>query len=431
VFPADLFVIKPNRAVLEKENGRGLMKSLFLFIALVLTAALSGQRTDGQTQPGATQTDSGITATRVIGEVRSIDSTTKQLTVKTDAGSVVAITLADTTTYSRLPPGETTLAKATRITLADLGEGDRVLAQGKVADDHKSAMARNLVVMTKADIAKRQEEERLEWRKRGILGVVSAIKPETKEVTISTRSGMSSQPVIISVSDKIDMRRYAPDSIKFSDAKPSGFEELKVNDQVRALGDKSADGTHFTPEKLVSGAFRTVAGTVTAVDAATGEIKINDLQTKQPLTILIKTDSVLRKFPAEMAMMMAGRGAGGPGAASGGPGQAAPTGAKPAQGGTPGTASQGQAPAGGRPNLQEMLDRLPTISAADVKAGDTILVSSTKGADPSRLTAITLISGADTLLAIMAPRPQPGAAQSAPNPAAGLGSGVTFGIGLP
>jgi hypothetical protein len=83
-----------------------------------------------------------------------------------------------------------------------------------------------------------------------------------------------------------------------------------------------------------------------------------------------------------------------------------------------------------RPNLQDMLDRLPTISAADVKTGDTIIVSSTKGADPSRLTAITLISGADTLLAIMAPRPQAGAAQ-APNPAAGLGSGVTFGIGLP
>lgn len=399
------------------------MKPLFLFIALVLTAVLSGQRTNGQTQPAssATQTDPGITATRVIGEVRSIDSTTKQLTVKTDAGSLVAITLADSTTYSRLPPGETTLAKATEITLADLGEGDRVLAQGKVADDHKSAMARKLVVMTKGDIAKRQEEERLEWRKRGILGTVSAVKPETKEVTISTRGAMGPQPVIIPISEKIDMRRYAPDSIKFSDAKPSKFEELKLGDQVRALGDKTPDGTHFNPEKLVSGAFRTVGGVVTAVDVATGEIKINDLQTKQPLTIVIKADSVLRKFPAEMAMMMAPRGAGGPGAAAG-----APAGAKPPQG-----TSQGPAATGGRPNLQEMLDKLPTISASDVKTGDTIIVSSTKGADPSRLTAITLISGADTLLAIMAPRPQPGAAQSAPNPAAGLGSGVTFGIGLP
>ncbi len=76
-----------------------------------------------------------------------------------------------------------------------------------------------------------------------------------------------------------------------------------------------------------------------------------------------------------------------------------------------------------------MLERLPIISIADVKVGDTILVSSTKGADPTRLTAITLVSGADTLLTMLAPRPQPGAQQT-PNPAAGLGSGVQFGIGL-
>lgn len=409
------------------------MKPLFLLIALVLVGTLIGQRTYGQTQPAAstTQTDAGITATRVIGEVRTIDATAKQLTVKTDAGSVVSVTLTDSTSYSRLPPGETTMAKATKITLADLGEGDRVLASGKVADDHKSATARTLVVMTKADIAKKQEAERLEWRKRGILGVVSAVKPDTKEVTISTRSAIGSQPVIIAISDKVDMRRYAPDSIKFSDAKPSGFAELKVNDQVRALGDKSADGTHFTPEKVVSGSFRTVAGVVTAIDVATGEVKINDMQTKQPLTIVIKSDSVLRKFPAEMAMKMGGMGgAGGPGAASGGQGSAAPPANKPVQGAGGGAAPGPGAGGGTRPNLQDMLDRLPTISAADVKTGDTIIVSSTKGADPSRLTAITLISGADTLLAMMAPRPQAGAAQ-APNPAAGLGSGVTFGIGLP
>jgi hypothetical protein len=77
-----------------------------------------------------------------------------------------------------------------------------------------------------------------------------------------------------------------------------------------------------------------------------------------------------------------------------------------------------------------MLERLPIISIADVKVGDTIIVSSTQGVDPTRLTAISLVTGADTLLAMLAPRPQGG--QQTPNPAAGLGSsGITFGIGLP
>lgn len=81
-------------------------------------------------------------------------------------------------------------------------------------------------------------------------------------------------------------------------------------------------------------------------------------------------------------------------------------------------------------NIQDMLERLPIISIADVKVGDTIIVSSTKGADPNRLTAISVISGADTLLNMMAARQQT-AGPSAPNPSAGLGSGIQFGIGLP
>jgi len=339
------------------------------------------------------------------------------------------VVLSDVTTYSRLAPGETTMDKATSITLADLGEGDRVMASGKTADDRKSIPARKLVVMTKTDIAKKQEHERLEWRQRGILGVISAVKPATKEVTVSTRNATGTQPVIIPISDKVDLRRYAPDSIKFTDAKQSDFTELKVGDQVRALGNKSADGMRFTPEKVVTGSFRTVAGTVTAIDAATGQIKINELEKKQPLTIVIKPDSVLRKFPAEFGAM-GGRGPGGGQGGPGGGGQRSGNGQAAAAGGASGGAGQGQGMRPGGGNIADMLERLPMISTTDLKVGDTIIVSSTKGADPTRLTAITLVSGADTLLAMLAPRPQPGAAQT-PNPAAGLGSGVTFGIGLP
>jgi hypothetical protein len=87
---------------------------------------------------------------------------------------------------------------------------------------------------------------------------------------------------------------------------------------------------------------------------------------------------------------------------------------------------------GGGFNIQDALERLPIISVADLKAGDTIIVSSTKGADAARLTAISLVSGADTLLNMIAARQPQQAGQSAPNPAAGLGSGgIQFGIGLP
>ena len=372
--------------------------------------------------------DPNITAKYAIGEVKSIDATAKQLTIKTDAGSTVTVSLGDKTTYKKLAPGETSLTNATDVTFADLAEGDRIMARGTVAADQKSVPAVMVVVMTKGDLAKKADAERAEWRRRGILGVITALKPETKEITITHRTMAGNQLVVIPVTDKTEMRRYAPDSIKFGDAKPSQFSELKVGDQLRALGDRTEDPLRFNPQKVVTGSFRTVGGVVTAIDPATHEIKINELEKKTPLTIVIKQDAVLRRFPAEMGMGFGPRPGGG---APAGGGQAAQGNApqRPAGAGGPGGPSGG--PGGGRPgfNINDMLERLPTISIADVKVGDTIIVSSTQGVDPTRLTAISLVAGADTLLAMLAPRPQAG---QAPNPAAGLGgSGISFGIGLP
>jgi hypothetical protein len=406
------------------------MKAPFVAIALMLVGTLAGIKVQAQTTPAATSTaaqtgDPSISPNRAQGEVKVIDAAAKQLIIKTDAGSLVTVVLSDATSYMRVAPGERTLTNATKITFANVAEGDRVLALGKVSADQKIVPARTVVVMTKADIAKKQEADRAEWKKRGVLGIITALKPETKEITISSRTMSGPQSLVIPVSDKVELRRYAPDSIKFADAREAKFEELKVGDQLRALGERNAEGTSFTAEKVVTGSFKTVGGVVTAIDPTTGEVKINDLQTKQPLTIVVKQDAVLRKFPAatEMGggMMMMGRPGGG---------QTAPAGGQGAGPGGGQGSGQGAGRSGGM-NMQDMLERLPTISIADVKVGDTIIVSSTRGADPTRLTAISLISGADTLLNMLAARQQQSGRPATPNPAAGLGSGIQFGIGLP
>src|ERR1044072_8491386 len=283
------------------------MRTFFFAAALAIISLLASSPASL-----AQSDDPNIAAKHAIGEIKSIDAAAKQLTIKTDAGSVVTVTLSDKTTYKKLPPGEKTLTNATDLTFADLGEGDRVMARGTVSDDRKTVPAVQVIVMTKGDLAKKQEAERLEWRRRGILGVITALKPDTHEITISNRTMAGTQAVVIPVSDKTEMRRYAPDSIRFADAKPSNFSELKVGDQLRALGDRTEDPLRFTPQKVVTGSFRTIGGVVTAVDPATGEIKINELEKKRPLTIVVKQDSVLRRFPpaSEMGAMMGGFGRG-------------------------------------------------------------------------------------------------------------------------
>jgi Cu/Ag efflux protein CusF len=416
--------------------------SLVLLFALTISAAALLAQTP---QPSAAAANTGISATGVIGEVRSIDTTANQMVVKTDSGALVTVVVSDKTVYKRLPPGEKTLDKATVITSADVGPGDRVWARGRVAADQKSVPAQQLIVTSKADIAKRQEQERADWKKRGVQGVVSALNPATKEITITSRSLMgATQAVVIPVTDKVEMKRYAPDSIKFSDAKASSFDELKIGDQVRALGDRSADLSHLAAEQVVTGSFRIVAGKVTAIDTTAGEVQISDLQTKQPLTVVIKQDAVLRRFsidPATFGGMGGGGGGGqrGPGAAGGPPqgqGQGTTQGGARPQGGGAGGGQGGPQGSGMRMgrNVSDILENQPQIQLAELKVGDTIVVSSTKGADPTRLTAISLVTGADTLLAMVAPRQPQGARPAGGQQGSGAdlsGLGMLGGMGMP
>jgi len=49
-------------------------------------------------------------------------------------------------------------------------------------------------------------------------------------------------------------------------------------------------------------------------------------------------------------------------------------------------------------DVGQMLDALPPLLLADLKAGDAIMVSTTQGTDPGRVTAITLLAGVEPLL---------------------------------
>jgi hypothetical protein len=361
--------------------------------------------------PGALpQTPAG----RALGAVTAVDAAGKQLTLKQDSGAELHVVLQDATTYQRVAPGETTLKNAEKIDLAAVTVGDRVLARGAMSDDKASLTATSIIVMSKADIAKKHEADRAEWQKRGVAGVVTAVSPESKQVTISLRGRETGKTIQIATTAGTGFRRYAPDSIRFADAKPSSFAELKVGDNLRALGAKSEDGTSLAAEEIVSGSFRNVAATVISVDAAAKTIKVTDLDTKKPLLVRVKEDSTLRMLPEFAANMLAmrlkGGGAGGPGGPGGPPGGMRPGGGPGGpgggQGGPPGGFPGGGRPGGmgrgpgggGPPDLEQMLERMPPLELAALKSGDPLIIASTTGSDPAAVTAITILGGVEPLL---------------------------------
>ena len=70
------------------------------------------------------------------------------------------------------------------------------MARGAVAEEQKSIPAVTVIVMTKEDLAQKQQREQAEWQTRGASGVVKSVNPESKEIVISGQAHDGVTPVI-------------------------------------------------------------------------------------------------------------------------------------------------------------------------------------------------------------------------------------------
>jgi hypothetical protein len=352
---------------------------------------------------------------RVIGEITVIDTGAKRLTVKSDAGPTVTAVLDEKTLYLRVPPGEKDLKKAARIALENVAVGDRAFVRGHFAEDQKSIAAVAVIIMTRAELAQKQEHDREEWKRRSLAGPVTALNAATKEITITTRNREGVKPVVVEAGGQVDFRRYAPESVRFSDARPGTFADLKVGDQLRVLGEKNDDGTRIQAEIIVSGSFRNIAGVIKSIDANAREVTLTDLVAHKPVSIRISSDTAMRRLPQGLAMMLARRVQGGPQAVPGNVAKTPDTAARPTTAdGVPGPADSSKPGAGGPPgdraqtgggamrrgnmDFQDMLEHLPPLKIEELKTGDAVMLSGSSGADGAHVTAINLLAGVEPLL---------------------------------
>ena len=152
------------------------------------------------------------------------------------------------------------------------------------------------------------------------------------------------------------LRVTRPIRFRFSEAQPSSSGIESCDHNFAHLPRARWRALHS--REIVAGSFQTIGGAISEINLEKQEIKINDLQSKQAVTVVVTKDSAMRKLSPELV----------------------------------------DAITKGSSDLQEMFDRLPTFTIQELKAGDSILISSTKGADPTRVTAIAVVSGVGPLL---------------------------------
>ena len=328
-------------------------------------------------------------ATHYLGSITVINGDT--LTVKTDQGDVHQVQVPSSAQLKRVEPGQTNLSTAETIEFSGLAVGDRVLVNIDPNATGATPQAARVVAIKQADVAKKQQAESAAWN-QGVHGLVKSIDTSAGVIVVNTRVGPATKVVTVNTTQATSLKRYAPGSVSFSQAQPAPITAIHTGDQIFVLGTKSADGTSIAAQGVVSGSFRSIAGTILSVDAAGSNLTVKDLATKKPVTVHVTADAQLRKLDDRRAKAIAarlngnqngaGNRAGGQGAAGGG-------------GGQQGFRQGGGGGAGGG-DLESILDHADSVQLASLQKDEAVMIVATE--DSTGVNAIKLLAGVEPLL---------------------------------
>ena len=156
-----------------------------------------------------------------LGTVKAVSGNTVTLT--TDAGLTVTVTVPSGAQVEQLAVGSTDLKTAKPSQFADIAVGDRVLATGKALTGATSFNALRIVLIKSTAIAAMQEAQIADWKARGTGGIVSSV--DAAKGVILLQSG--SKKLTVNTSSTTKYRRFEDGSVKYEDSKPGTLAQAR------------------------------------------------------------------------------------------------------------------------------------------------------------------------------------------------------------
>ena len=157
-------------------------RSAVLRASLIVPAAILSACSTGlmAQAPAAAPT----AAARQLGTVTAVAG--NSLTLKTDAGQEVVVSVADGARILQLAPGSTDLKTAQTIALKDIAVGRPCAGEREGRRYCGEPLRQSRVILMKSsDIAQKHEMEQADWQKRGTGGIVSAVDAGTGTLTVT------------------------------------------------------------------------------------------------------------------------------------------------------------------------------------------------------------------------------------------------------
>ena len=197
----------------------------------------------------------------VLGTVQKIDVKGGAVTVKPDKTDATTVKFSDQTTFMKMPAGETDTKKATPATSADIAEGDRVIARVQTADP-TGKPARTIYIEKQAELAQRRDKTQEEW-KTATSGTVTAVDSSSIKIMAKVPGSPTPKEVSIEIGPKVEYTHYNPENGKYESG---ALTDVKVGNQVRVLGEKSADNLQVKATDLGTGSFKTIGLQIKSID---------------------------------------------------------------------------------------------------------------------------------------------------------------------
>lgn len=334
----------------------------YLFLGAV--AVVFGQ-SDSQ---NSAANDKGITPSRVIGTITEIDSSNKCVTIQTASKNSVKVCSNETSSFYQMPINETSLAKAKKINFETIKTGDKSYAKGKVSSDLKTMPAEYIVIIEASEIEEKLKVDQEKWKKFGKTGFVKSIDAANKTIVVQTNSQSPEETLTIDVSpNTVKFLRYPPGKAKFNDAVSSSFTDIKVGDLLKVLLQNNSASNSNIAETVISGYFRTIGGTISAVNYEQGEIQVKDITSKETVTIKFDSTNPIKKMSPDLTNLMIAQ-----------------------------TTSKKASPTPGTPDVNEIIEKLPATPLSELKKGDMLIIScSADSAQSNVLTSVLALAKAE------------------------------------
>src|SRR5271170_6188553 len=200
-------------------------------LAALAAAVLSASSVEAAPLPRAAEQQSGAQSPLVkqLGTVKSVKGNVVVITP--EDGKDVSVAFVENARIVRVEPGATDTKQAVPLKLEELQPGDQVRVRGRNSPDLKFIIGLELIAIKHLDIQAKHDQERADWQKRGIGGLVKSVDPAGSTVTITVGAMAAAKLVALHVTPKTVLRRYAPDSVKFDNAKPAPLAQIHPGDQ--------------------------------------------------------------------------------------------------------------------------------------------------------------------------------------------------------